>query len=100
MILRCPGYDPLSVISAEDLTVDVYMSPCEITAGGKFATEHVALMVQSFGEHLAIPHLHRYRRGCFNAGVQPLPAPGMRFISRAVHVHTNNLISSGDAAVG
>lgn len=81
LILRCPGHETLSEISVEDITVDVYISPRELTEGGKLATEHIALIVQSFGEHLAIPHLVRYQTGCFDAGVQPLPAPGMGSIS-------------------
>lgn len=77
MVLRCPGYEPLTKISAENITVDVYISPRELTDGGTKTTEHVAQIIQAFGENLAVPHLHRFTTRCIAEGVRPLPAPGI-----------------------
>lgn len=85
MILRCPAYAPSPAISAEDITVDIYISPRELAEGGKPITENVALIVQAFGEHLVIPHLHRYQKMCLAAGVVPLPAPGNRSFFQAAY---------------
>lgn len=79
LVLRCPGYESSNQISLENLTIDVYISPSELTNGGGKATEHVALIVQAFGEHLALPHLQKFQAQCSTEGVRPLPAPGIRF---------------------
>lgn len=82
LLLRCPGYLPLAdtTISLEDLTIDVYVSPRELSEGGRNMSEHVALIVQEFGAHLALPHLSRFQNRCIKENVKALPAPGVCFL--------------------
>lgn len=76
MVLRCPGYQPSTVLSVENITVDVYVSPRELAEGGKKLSERVALLVQEFGANLALPHLLRFQTRCLFEGVKPLPSSG------------------------
>lgn len=75
VILRCPGH-PTAPVSLENLTVDIYVTPRELTEGGKQISERVALLVQEFGANIALPHLHRFQKLCSMEGIKPLPAPG------------------------
>lgn len=72
-MLRCPGQQPVSVV--EDLTVDAYISPRELKEGGKELNKHLALMVQTFGTEVALPHLRRFARRCFVEEIEPPTAP-------------------------
>lgn len=77
VVLRCPGYRPSNTLLLENITVDVYVTPRELVEGGKRMSERVALLVQEFGTHLALPHLRRFQTRCWADGVKALPAPGM-----------------------
>ncbi|KAF8878305.1 hypothetical protein BD779DRAFT_1474828 [Infundibulicybe gibba] len=81
VMMRIPGYST-QPIQTNDFTVDVYVPPREIIEGGEKFTEHVALMVQTFGEQIAIPYLHRFREHCHNEAIKapnlaPMSSPGM-----------------------
>ena len=52
LVLHCPGQQPVSVV--EDLTVNTYISLCELMEGGKELNKHLALMVQTFGTEVAL----------------------------------------------
>jgi len=69
LVLHCPGQQPVSVV--EDLTVDTYISPCELKEGGKELNKHLALMVQTFGTEVALPYLRRFARRCFIEEIKP-----------------------------
>ncbi|KAI6012301.1 hypothetical protein BKA83DRAFT_16703, partial [Pisolithus microcarpus] len=60
VLVRCPGSD---TISAEELAVDVYVTPREI-----LENEHVrgdsAMLVQAFCQEFAVPHLQRFTEQC------------------------------------
>lgn len=75
--MHCPGFKTPETFSVEDLTIDICVSPRELGEGGLEMSKVVALMVQSFGESLAIPYLHHFQSRCKLEGVQPLPAPGL-----------------------
>lgn len=81
LMLRCPGYRSDSTLSLEDVTVEVYVSPRELAKGGKEMSERVALLVQEFGKHLALPHLHLFQARCLVENVKALPAPGALFLT-------------------
>jgi hypothetical protein len=50
--------------------VDVYITPRELAEGGEAMTEHVARVVQAFGEDIALPHLHRFTNRCVVEGIK------------------------------
>lgn len=77
LVLRCPGYRASNVLSLENITIDVYVTPRELVEGGTRISERVALLVQEFGTHLALPHLRRFQTRCRTDGVKALSAPGM-----------------------
>lgn len=77
LVMRCPGYRPSTVMTLENITVDVYVSPRELVEGGKPMSERVAILVQEFGAHLALPHLHTFQARCIAERVKALPAPGI-----------------------
>lgn len=72
-MLRCPGHQPVSVV--QDITVDTYISPREMKAGGKELSKHLAFIVQTFGAEVALPHLRRFARRCLVEQVEPPSAP-------------------------
>ena len=80
VLLRCPGFKPSEGSGAEHMTIDTYISPHELKAGGKDLTKHIALLVQSFGADIALPHLHRFEARCAVEGVRPPSVPGIVFI--------------------
>lgn len=94
LLLRCPGYLPSAdtAISLEDLTIDVYVSPRELSEGGRKMSERVALIVQEFGEHLALPHLCRFQNRCVKDDLKALPAPGVCFLSPEIYSPRLNFI--------
>jgi hypothetical protein len=81
LLLRCPGFKPAPGLAVEDITVDTYISPHELEAGGKDMTKHIALLVQSFGAKVVLPHLHRFAARCAVERVKPPSAPGMFNVS-------------------
>lgn len=83
-------------MSLENLTVDVYISPRELTEGGKQVSERVALLVQEFGANLALPHLRRFQARCSMEGVKPLPAPGMsKPVTYRITINSKSVIAPG-----
>lgn len=65
---------------AENITVDMYVSPRELKEGGKEMSKHMALLSQAFGADIALPHLRRFQTRCGLEGVKPPSAPSM-FVS-------------------
>lgn len=76
-MLHCPGYQTKAAIVPENLTIDVYVSPRELSEGGQKFSELVALIVQDFGANLAVPHLRRFQDRCTVERVKALGPPGM-----------------------
>lgn len=82
LVMRCPGYCPSAAIALENLTIDVFISPRELSEGGKKMSERVALLVQDFGAHIALPHLRHFQTRCLTENITALAAPGpLAFLS-------------------
>ena len=62
--------------------MDTYVSPRELKEGGKEMSKQIALLIQAFGEELAIPHLTHFQARCVLESVQPPSAPGMLMPAR------------------
>jgi len=75
VLMRCPGYQTSEDLTAENITVDLYISPRELHERGQQISERVAVLAQSFGEDMALPHLRRFAARCFIENVVPLQAP-------------------------
>lgn len=77
LMLHCPGYQTKAAITPENLTVDIYVSPRELSEGGQKFSELVALIVQDFGTNLAVPHLRRFQDRCTVEKVKAFTPSGM-----------------------
>jgi hypothetical protein len=77
------------------MTIDTYISLHELKKGGKDLMKHIALLVQSFGTDIALPHLCRFEARCAVEGVRPPPAPGIVFIQARRLTLIHSASSSG-----
>ncbi|KAI6032449.1 hypothetical protein EDC04DRAFT_2605189 [Pisolithus marmoratus] len=94
ILVRCPGSD--STISAEKLTVNVYVTPCEV-----LGYEHVcgdsAMLVQAFCQEFAIPHLQCFTEWCKIESIRaPKPCVGAEpiILSRPNHLPASHSVLS------
>ena len=62
--MRCPGYHSSNDLTIENIPVNVYVSPHELAEAGADMNRNVAMLVQSFGEDFALPHLRRFGARC------------------------------------
>ncbi|KAF8333786.1 hypothetical protein F5887DRAFT_1074593 [Amanita rubescens] len=70
LMVRCPGYPVEPRFKAvEDVTIDTYISPREVSLNHAGIQEHVALIVQRFATNIVVPHLHRFTKRCFEGGI-------------------------------
>lgn len=78
LILRCPGWQTPNDFTIKNAPINVYMTPRELLAGGHRISHDVAVMVQKFGEAIALPHLRRFTAHCNIESVKALPlsSPG------------------------
>ena len=81
LFLHCPGFKANQKSSVADISVDLFISPRELAEGGIEMSEAIALMVQSFSDHVALPHLHLFQLRCKGEGVKAPPLPGRFFFS-------------------
>jgi hypothetical protein len=75
LLMRCPGYHASEELTAENITVDIYISPHELLEGGTKMNENVAVMVQKFWQDFALPHLHRFAAHCHVENIVPPQVP-------------------------
>ncbi|KAI5980371.1 hypothetical protein EDC04DRAFT_2596892 [Pisolithus marmoratus] len=61
ILIRCPGSD--STVSAEKLTVDVYVTPRKVL-GYECVCGDSAMLIQAFCQEFAIPHLQHFTEWC------------------------------------
>ncbi|KAI6037393.1 hypothetical protein BKA83DRAFT_4120876 [Pisolithus microcarpus] len=60
VLVRCPGSD---TISAEELAVNIYVTPCKILENECIRGDS-AMLVQAFCQEFAVPHLQRFTERC------------------------------------
>ncbi|KAI6033555.1 hypothetical protein BKA83DRAFT_108402 [Pisolithus microcarpus] len=60
VLVRCPGSD---TISAKELAVDIYITPCEILEN-ECACGDSAMLIQAFCQEFAVPHLQCFTERC------------------------------------
>jgi hypothetical protein len=58
VLLRCPGFPVAQDFSVENVSVDAFITPHIVEVSGM--QERLAYLIQSFGDHVAVPHLHRF----------------------------------------
>ncbi len=69
-MVRCPGYSVEPNFKAvEDITIDTYISPREVSVDHSRVQEHVALIVQRFAMDIVVPHLHRFMQRCIEGDI-------------------------------
>lgn len=69
-MVRCPGYSVEPNFKAvEDITIDTYISPREVSVNRSGVQEHVALIVQRFATDIVVPHLHRFTQRCIEGDI-------------------------------
>ncbi|KAG6912778.1 hypothetical protein DXG01_012233 [Tephrocybe rancida] len=77
VLLRCPGFK-VPAIGTEGVTVDLAFPPRELAAGGKELSKTLCLLIQSFGNDIALPYLRRFEKRCLAEGVLPPSPPAMQ----------------------
>lgn len=70
LLIRCPGSNTTSTLSAERIAVDLYVTPRELHEVRERIGGDVSVLVQAFCEEFAIPHLRRFTERCRIEGVQ------------------------------
>ena len=63
LLIRCPGSDIPSNLAAENITVDLYITPRELV-GNECVSGNTAMIVQAFCREFALPHLQRFTERC------------------------------------
>ncbi|KAG6908714.1 hypothetical protein DXG01_003559 [Tephrocybe rancida] len=74
-LLRSPGFQPSINMGAENVTVDLIVSPRELLEAEKELSKALALITQSFAQDIVIPHMFRFNQRCIIEGVIAPPAP-------------------------
>jgi len=72
--MHSAGYKKPRELLATDISIDTYILPCDVEAGGAVITEDVALIVQHFGQRIVRPHMPHFLHQCKLSGVT-LPGP-------------------------
>jgi hypothetical protein len=62
-----------------DITVDVYVSPRELSEGGLELQSAITSFIQAFGRDVVFAHLQRFATRCHAEGVRP-PRPSSKSI--------------------
>ncbi|KAG6912195.1 hypothetical protein DXG01_016586, partial [Tephrocybe rancida] len=76
VLLHCPGFKASPGMSAEKVTVDLIISPQELSeAGNKELSKALAIMVQSFAKDVVLPYLERFNKRCIVEGIAAPPPP-------------------------
>ena len=76
MLMRCPGYRTSEDLTPENVVLDVYLSPRELSEAQDQISECAAVLAQSFGQDIALPHLRRFAARCLNEKVVPPQVAG------------------------
>jgi len=79
LLLRCPGSDCPANLTADKVTVDVYITPRELVRSERINGD-TAILVQAFCEDFAIPHLKRFTECCKAESIRP-PKPRCKSFS-------------------
>ncbi|KIJ58420.1 hypothetical protein HYDPIDRAFT_34206 [Hydnomerulius pinastri MD-312] len=78
LLVRCAGVEAAPVITPDQITVDLYMTPHELHETRERISGDLAVLVQAFCQEFAIPHLHHFNRRCeleiINPPENPEPA--------------------------
>ena len=76
LLLRSPGYRINEDIGIENIGIDVYFTPRELSEADPSRNANLAALVQCFGEDFALPHLRCFRTRCEIEDVRPPLMPG------------------------
>lgn len=76
VLLHSQGFKPSAKLCTENITVEVYVSPHELSEGNQQISEDVAFLVQDFGNKIVAPHIHRFLSRCKVDNVTPPREPG------------------------
>ena len=57
VLLHTQGFKSSTKRLAKNITVEVYVSPCELKEGDKQIPEDIAFLVQDFGSKIVITHI-------------------------------------------
>ncbi|KAG6372660.1 hypothetical protein JVT61DRAFT_7412 [Boletus reticuloceps] len=63
ILVHCPGMDSTQISSAEQITVDLYITPRELVRNDRLKGD-AAVLVQAFCQEFAFPHLWRFMSCC------------------------------------
>ncbi|KIM63446.1 hypothetical protein SCLCIDRAFT_24338 [Scleroderma citrinum Foug A] len=88
-LICCPGKEVSETLKLEQVSVDLYITPCELQETSEQIGGDVTVMVQAFCQEFIVPHLHRFTQRCCKEGisapklrslVSPINAKGPRYL--------------------
>ncbi|KAG1774226.1 hypothetical protein EV702DRAFT_975154 [Suillus placidus] len=74
LLVRCPGSEAGLTTSPEQIGVDLYITPRELQEVPQPVGGDIAVLVQSFSQEFAVPHLQRFTKRCNIENIKP-PKP-------------------------
>lgn len=90
LLMRCPGHLTSEDVTVENITIDVYVSPRELSETSSEIDKHTALLAQSFGEDIVLPHLRRFAARCRVEKVVPPQTPCKLIVISLCHLNIYN----------
>ena len=94
LLLRSPGYKLNNDSGIENIGVDVYFTPRELSVADPCHNTNITALIQSFGEDFVLPHLHSFVTHCKVEDVKPPLMPGDARSSHSCNV-TESFIAYG-----
>jgi len=71
LLLRSPGYKLNNGSGIENISVDVYFTPQELSVADPCCNANIAALIQSFGEDFILSHLYSFATCCEVKDVKP-----------------------------
>ena len=88
-LIHCPGKEVSEMLKLEQVSVDLYITSCELQETSEQIGGNVAVMVQAFCQEFAVPHLHCFTQRCRKEGIS---GPKLH-CKLSLHTHTNHCIA-------
>lgn len=62
LLIHCPGFDTNTMLSPEEVAMDLYITPQELQESSACIGGDIAVLVQAFCEQFAVPHMEHFMK--------------------------------------
>jgi hypothetical protein len=69
LLFRCPGFDAEPDVAPDGVTMDLYVTPCELLRSERISGD-TTILVQGFCQEFVIPHLWHFVQQCKIKSIQ------------------------------